>query len=124
MSRQIVSTPHAPAAIGPYSQAVTANGTVYVSGCIGLDPATKTLVPGGVGAQARRALENLKAVVEASGSDLSKVVKCTVLLADMSYFAEINGIYAEYFHTNPPARTTFAVSGLPLGALFELDAIA
>lgn len=96
----------------------------YISGCIGVDPTTKSLVPGGVSAQARRALENLKAVVEASGSDLSKVVKCTVLLADMSYFAEINGIYGEYFHTNPPARTTFAVAGLPLGALFEIDAIA
>ena len=97
---------------------------MYISGCIGVDPATKSIVPGGVGAQARRAMENLKAVVEASGSDLTKVVKCTVLLADMSFFAEINGIYGEYFATNPPARTTFAVAGLPLGALFEIDAIA
>jgi 2-iminobutanoate/2-iminopropanoate deaminase len=122
--REITSTPNAPAAIGPFSQATKANGVVYVSGCLGLDPATKTLVPGGVGAQARRALENLKNVIEASGSNLSKVMKCTVLLTDMANFAEINGIYAEYFPSQPPARTTFAVAGLPLGGLFEVDAIA
>ncbi len=124
MSREVISTPNSPAAIGPYSQAIRANGMVYVSGCIGLDPETKKMVEGGVAAQARRVLDNLKAIVEASGSDLSKVCKCTVLLADMSFFAEINAIYAEYFPENPPARATFAVLGLPAGALIEIDCIA
>ena len=96
---------------------------LYVSGCIGLDPETKALVPGGVGCQARRVLENLKNIVEFSGSNLRKVVKCTVLLTDMAHFAEINGIYAEYFPIEPPARATFAVAGLPAGALIEIDAI-
>ncbi len=91
---------------------------------MGLDPETKTLVGGGVGSQARKALENLRAVLEASGADLSRVVKCTVLLTDMSHFAEVNAIYAEFFTERPPARTTFAVAGLPLGGLFEIDAIA
>jgi len=80
-------------------------------------------VPGGVGAQARRVLENLKAIVECSGSDMSKVVKCTVLLTDMANFAEVNAIYAEYFPKDPPARATFAVVGLPAGSLVEIDAI-
>ena len=96
---------------------------VYVSGCLGIDPALKTLVPGGVGAQARQVLENLKNIVEASGSDLSKVVKCTVLLADIATFPEVNSIYAEYFPVNPPARATFAVAALPAGGLVEIDAI-
>lgn len=123
-TKEVISTPNAPAAIGPYSQAIRANGMVYVSGCIGLDPETKKLVEGGVGPQARRVLDNLKAIVEASGSDLSKVCKCTVLLADVAFFAEINAIYAEYFPENPPARATFAVLGLPAGALIEIDCIA
>jgi 2-iminobutanoate/2-iminopropanoate deaminase len=96
---------------------------IYVSGCVGLDPISKELAPGGVGSQARRALENLKNIIEAGGSNLQNVVKCTVLLADMSYFAEINAIYGEYFSVDPPARATFAVLGLPLGALIEIDAI-
>ena len=122
-AKEIIFTPLAPPAVGPYSQAVKAGGMVYVSGCIGLDP-TRKMVEGGVGAQARQVLENLKNVVEAAGSDLTKVVKCTVLLADMSYFAEINAIYAEYFPVDPPARATFAVAGLPMGALIEIECIA
>jgi 2-iminobutanoate/2-iminopropanoate deaminase len=107
-----------------FLQAVKAGGTVYLSGCVGIDPATRKIVDGGIGAQTRRTLENLKAVVEASGSSMEKIMKCTVLLTDMANFAEVNGIYAEYFHTDPPARTTYAVSGLPLGSLIEIDAIA
>lgn len=103
---------------------MVANGFVFVSGCIGLSPETKSLVPGGIGAQTRQVLENMKNIVEASGSDMSKVVKCTILLADMSFFAEVNGIYGEYFPTNPPARATFAVAGLPLGALVEIECVS
>lgn len=105
-------------------QAIRAGDTVYVSGCLGINPETKTLVEGGVGAQARMVLENLKNIVEASGSSLSNVVKCTVLLTDMSSFAEVNAVYAEYFPENPPARMTYAVAGLPAGGLVEIDAIA
>jgi 2-iminobutanoate/2-iminopropanoate deaminase len=103
---------------------VKAGGFVFVSGCVGVHPDTKALVPGGLGPQARQVLENMKNILEASGASLSKVVKCTVLLADMSYFAELNGIYGEYFSSDPPARATFAVAGLPLGALVEIDCVA
>lgn len=89
-----------------------------------MNPATKALAEGGVGAQARQVLENLKNIVEYSGSSLSKVVKCTVLLTDMANFAEVNAIYAEYFPSDPPARMTFAVAGLPANALVEIDATA
>ena len=97
---------------------------VYVSGCVGTDPETRSLVPGGVGAQARRVMENLKNIIECAGSDMSKVVKCTILLADIAYFGEVSAIYGEYFPENPPARSTFAVLGLPLGALVEIEAIS
>ena len=122
--KEIISSELAPTAIGPYSQATRANGMLYVSGCIGINKDLKAIVPGGVGPQARQVLENLKAIVEAGGSDLSKVVKCTVLLADINFFQEVNTIYAEYFPSNPPARATFAVLGLPAGALVEIDCIA
>jgi reactive intermediate/imine deaminase len=124
MSKEIVVVPNTPPAIGPYSRAVKANGFVFASGCVGIHPQTNALVPGGVGPQARQALENLKHVLESSGSNMNKVVKCTVLLTDMANFAEINAIYAEFFTSEPPARTTFSVAGLPLGALFEVDAVA
>ncbi|RYH32019.1 reactive intermediate/imine deaminase [archaeon] len=97
---------------------------IYVSGCIGVNPHTKALADGGVAAQARQVLENLKAIVTHAGSDLSKVVKCTVLLMDIKDFAVINPLYGEYFPENPPARATFAVAGLPGGALIEIDCIA
>jgi 2-iminobutanoate/2-iminopropanoate deaminase len=96
---------------------------LYVSGCIGVNPETKTLVPGGVGPQARMVMENLKNIIEFSGSNMGKVVKCTILLADMASFAEVNAIYGEYFPADPPARATFAVLGLPAGALVEIEAI-
>ena len=124
MSREVVSTTGAPAAIGPYSQAIKANGFVFVSGCLGVDPTTSKMVDGGVDAQARQVLTNLKNIVEASGSSMDKVCKTTVLLADMSSFPVINAIYAEYFPSSPPARATFAVAGLPLGALVEIECVA
>lgn len=145
--KRIIESPRAPAAIGPYSQvielyfyslhvfdvivmeflwvkAVRAGNTVYVSGCIGLVPETRQLIEGGIEAQTRQVLENLKNIVEESGSTLSNVVKCTVLLTNMADFATVNSIYAEYFPEEPPARMTYAVAGLPANALVEIDAIA
>jgi len=123
MLREVVSTPNAPAAIGPYSQAIKANGFVFVSGCIGLHPETKQLA-GSIEDQTRQVLQNLKSIVEASGSSLEKVCKTTILLSSMSDFATVNSIYSEYFPTNPPARATFAVAGLPLGAAIEIECTA
>jgi len=96
---------------------------IYVSGCVGVSPETKAMVPGGVGPQAKMVMENLKNIIESAGSNMGKVVKCTILLSDMANFAEVNAIYGEYFPTDPPARATFAVLGLPLGALVEIEAI-
>ena len=107
-----------------FMQAVKANGMVYVSGCLGMSKETKALMPGGIGPEARQVLTNLKNIVEESGSNMSKVVKCTILLADMKYFAEVNAIYSEFFPSEPPARATFAVLGLPAGALVVIDCIA
>lgn len=95
-----------------------------MSGCIAIDPTSRKLVDGGIEEQTRQVLENLKNIVEASGSSLTNVVKCTVLLTDMSNFATVNSIYAEYFPENPPARMTYAVAGLPANALVEIDATA
>ena len=124
--REVIATSYAPAAIGPYSQAVKAGGFVFVSGCIGMSPETKAIVPGGVGPECRQVLSNMKAVLEAAGSDMAKVCKTTILLKDMSSFAEVNGIYGEYFSAEAgyPARATYAVAGLPLGALVEIEAVA
>mmetsp|Transcript_5040 Transcript_5040/g.5167 ORF Transcript_5040/g.5167 Transcript_5040/m.5167 type:complete len:140 (-) Transcript_5040:79-498(-) len=122
--RIVVDSPLAPAAIGPYSQAIKANGMVYVSGCLGMSKELKALVTGGVGAEARQVLTNLKNIVEESGSDMSKVVKCTILLTTMDSFVAVNAVYSEFFPTDPPARATFAVVGLPAGALVEIDCIA
>ena len=124
IEKEVIFTDKGPAAIGPYSQAIKANGFVFLSGSIGFDPATKALVAGGVGPQTRQVLENMKNILEAAGSDLSKVVKTTILLADITTFAEVNAIYAEYFPENPPARATYAVAALPAGALVEIEATA
>ena len=97
---------------------------VYVSGCLGIDKETKALVPGGVGAQTRQVLTNMKNIVEESGSCMSKAVKCTIFLADMAHFAEVNAVYGEFFPSEPPARACFSVLGLPIGALVEIDCIA
>lgn len=124
-TRTKIATASAPAAIGPYSQAVVAGGFVWCSGQIALDPATGQLVDGDVAKQAERALENLKAVLAESGSDFSRVVRCTVFLVRMSDFAAVNAVYGRYFTGDaPPSRSTVAVAELPRGAQVEIDCIA
>ncbi len=123
MSKQIIHTDRAPAAIGPYSQAVRAGGTVYFSGQIPLDPATGNLVDGDIAVQARRAFDNLKAVAEAAGGSLDQVVRLGLYLTDLSQFAAVNSVMQEYFAAPFPARSTIEVSGLPKGAAFEVDAV-
>ncbi len=123
MTRKTIHTPKAPKAIGPYSQAVAANGTVYLSGQIGLDPATGELVAGGIEAQARRVFTNLAAVAEAAGSSLAAAVRVTIYLMDFGHFAVVNGIMQEYFSEPYPARVTIAAAGLPRGAAIEVDCI-
>jgi 2-iminobutanoate/2-iminopropanoate deaminase len=122
--KRIVSTPKAPKAIGPYSQAVRLGGMVYTAGQIGLDPATMEIVSGGIEAQTLQVLTNLKHVLEASGSDMQHVIKTTVFLSDMNDFAAMNTIYSQFFPENPPARSTVAVAGLPKGARVEIEVVA
>jgi 2-iminobutanoate/2-iminopropanoate deaminase len=122
-----ISTPNAPAAIGPYSQAIRIGDFLYTSGQVALDPATGQIVAGGIEAQATRVLENLKAVVEAAGASLSRVFKTTVFLKDMNDFAAMNAIYGKYFApegTVAPARSTVEVARLPKDALVEIEVIA
>ena len=121
---QLIATKHAPGAIGPYSQAVVANGFIYSAGQIALDPATGQVVEGGIQEQTARVMANLKAVLEASGSSFAKVVKTTVFLVDMADFAEMNEIYGKAFGDHKPARSTVAVSGLPRGVRVEIEVIA
>lgn len=120
---QKIYTEHAPAAIGPYSQAVKVNGFVFTSGQIALNPATSAVAEGGVAEQTRRICENLKAVLEAAGSSLDKVVKTTCFLADMNDFAAFNEVYGQYF-IEKPARSCVAVKALPKNVLAEVEAIA
>lgn len=122
MTKTIISTPHAPAAIGTYSQAVAVNGTVYLSGQIGLDPASMQLVDG-IDAQVVRVFDNLKAVAEAAGGSLADVVKLTVFLTDLGNFAKVNEIMGRYFAEPYPARAAVGVASLPRGALVEADAV-
>jgi len=122
--RRIVSTPDAPAAIGPYSQAVVHGGLVYCSGQVALDPATKELVLGGVEAETRQVLKNLGNVLAAAGSSFERVLKTTVYLKDMGDFAAMNAIYGEHFKAAPPARATVEVARLPKDARVEIDCIA
>jgi 2-iminobutanoate/2-iminopropanoate deaminase len=122
--KKTISTTNAPAAIGPYSQAIEANGTLYVSGQIPIDPATGKLVEGDIQEQTHRVLKNMSAILEAAGYSLNDVVKTTCLLADMDNFKSFNEVYATYFTSNKPARATFGVVKLPLGAMVEIDAIA
>lgn len=123
MTRQTISTDQAPAAIGPYSQAVRHGDTVYLSGQIPLDPATMEIVPGDIGAQANRVFKNLKAVCEAAGSGLDGIVKVNIYLTDLGNFATVNQIMAEYFSEPFPARATIAVSALPMGVAIEVEAV-
>lgn len=123
MSRQIIHSDHAPAAIGPYSQAVRAGDTVYLSGQIPLDPGTGELVQGDISVQCRRAFDNLKAVCEAGGGSLDRVVRLGLYLTDLGEFAAVNSVMAEYFAAPYPARSTIQVAGLPKAARFEVDAV-
>jgi 2-iminobutanoate/2-iminopropanoate deaminase len=123
--RRVVATPQAPRAIGPYSQAIVAGNMVFCSGQIALDPATGELAGASdVRIQARRVLDNLRAVLEAAGSSLDRVVRTTIYLIDLADFGAVNEIYAGYFGGAPPARATVQVAGLPKGAMVEIDAIA
>jgi 2-iminobutanoate/2-iminopropanoate deaminase len=122
--KKIIHTDKAPQAIGPYSQAVRTASMVYTAGQIGLDPATMEIVSGGVEAETRQVLNNLKHVLEAANSGLNYVVKTTVFLRDMADFPKMNAIYAEFFTENPPARSTVAVAALPKGVAVEIEAIA
>ena len=124
MTREVVSTPNAPAAIGPYSQGIVANGFVFTAGQGPLIPGTKQMAGETVAAQTEQTLKNIAAILEAAGTDMAHVVKTTVLLADISTFAEMNTVYATFFPTNPPARTTFAVKDLPMGIQVEIEAVA
>ena len=121
---QSIHTPNAPAAIGPYSQAVQAGNTLYVSGQIPIDPATGAFSGDDITAQTRQSLTNVRNILEAAGFTLADVVKTTVLLADIADFATMNAVYAEFFTSDCPARACFAVKDLPKGALVEIEAIA
>ena len=122
--KTIISTPKAPAAIGPYSQAVLVNGMLFTSGVIPIDPETNTLVEGDVTVQARQAIGNLKNLIEASGSTMDKVVKTTVFIKDMNDFGKINHIYKDFFTSDFPARSCVEVARLPKDVLIEIEAIA
>jgi 2-iminobutanoate/2-iminopropanoate deaminase len=124
MIRETISTDKAPKAIGPYEQAIKIGDFVYTAGQIPIDPKTGNLVAGGIAEQTRRVLENLKAVLEAAGSSLDKVIKATVFLKNMADFAALNEIYGEYLGKAKPARSTVAVADLPRGALVEIDLVA
>jgi 2-iminobutanoate/2-iminopropanoate deaminase len=123
-SRSVVSTDSAPAAIGPYSQAITANGFVFTAGQIPLDPSTMKVVDGGIEEQTERVMQNLAAILAEAGSSFQQVVKTTCFLADLNDFPAFNKIYATRFTENPPARSTVQVAKLPLGVLVEVECVA
>ena len=124
MTKHTISTDRAPGAVGPYSQAIVANGMVFTAGQVPLVPGTKSLVEGDIQAQTRQVFANLTAVLEAAGTSLDKAVKTTVFLKDLNDFAAMNETYATYFPSNPPARSTVQVAKLPLDALVEIEVIA
>ena len=122
--RDVIATHDAPQAIGPYSQAIRAQGLIFTSGQVAIDPATQQVIVGDVSAQTNRVLKNLDAVLKASGSTLGKVLRCTVYLKNMGDFAAMNEVYGRYFKESPPARSTVEVARLPKDALVEIDVIA
>lgn len=122
--REVIATANAPAAVGPYSQAIRAGDLIFTAGQLGIDPVSGKLVEGGVEAQARQALTNLQAVLEAAGSSLSRAVKVTVFLQDIDDFKAVNDVYARFFTAEPPARSAVQVAALPLGGLVEIEALA
>jgi 2-iminobutanoate/2-iminopropanoate deaminase len=121
---EVIQTDKAAAPIGPYSQAIRAAGLIFVAGEKGIDPATNTIVPGGIAAETRQTLENIRNILEEAGSSMARVVATTVYLTDINAFAEMNEVYAEYFTSNPPGRTTVGVSSLPAGAQVEITVTA
>lgn len=121
---EVIQTDKAAAPIGPYSQAIRANGFVFVAGEKGIDPMTNAMVPGGTAAETRQTLENIRNILEAAGSGMERVVATTVYLVDIGEFAAMNAIYAEYFTSNPPGRTTVGVTSLPAGARVEITVTA
>lgn len=123
-AREAVSTPNAPKAIGPYSQAIKANGFVFVSGQVAFDPATGNLISGGIEQQTEQVMKNLSAILQAAGSGWDKVVKTSVFLKNMSEFAQMNEVYAKFFKSAPPARSTVEVARLPRDVSVEIDVIA
>ena len=124
MSKQVVASDKAPAASGPYSQGIIANGFVFVAGQIALVPGTKDFVAGGIKEQTQQVLSNLKAILEAGGSSMDKIVKTTVFLSDITTFAEMNGVYATFFGDNPPVRSTVQAVLPRVGALVEIECVA
>jgi 2-iminobutanoate/2-iminopropanoate deaminase len=122
--KRIISTSDAPKSIGPYSQAIEANGMLFISGQIPLDPATGKFVEGGITEQTEQVMRNIGAILKAAGYEFSHVVKSTCLLSDMDNFASMNAVYGKYYPENPPARAAYAVVKLPLGALVEIETIA
>ena len=122
--KQIISTTNAPAAIGPYSQAVASNGLIFISGQLGIDPKTGNLAEGGVEAQAKQSMENIKAILTEAGVDFSNILKTTIFIADMADFAVVNAIYETYFNGAFPARSTIQVAALPKSGLVEIEVIA
>ena len=122
--REVISTTDAPPSIGPFSQAIRANGFVYVSGQVALDPSTRTVIEGDISAQTERTIENVAAILRAAGSGLDKVVSARVFLIDMNEFSAMNAVYSRYFASEPPARTTIEVSRLPLDVRVEIDVVA
>jgi 2-iminobutanoate/2-iminopropanoate deaminase len=122
--RDVISTPAAPKAIGPYSQAIRANGLVFVSGQVAFDPATQQIIVGDIAAQTDRVIKNLSAILAAAGTGLDKVVRSTVFLKNMGDFAAMNEVYGKYFTAAPPARSTVEVARLPKDVLVEIDVIA
>jgi 2-iminobutanoate/2-iminopropanoate deaminase len=122
--REVIATEHAPQAIGPYSQAIRAQGLIFTSGQVAIDPASQQVIAGDVSTQTDQVLKNLAAILEASGSTLEKVLRCTVFLKNMGDFAAMNEVYGRYFKQSPPARSTVEVARLPKDVLVEIDVIA
>ena len=124
MEKKVIKTDQAPAAIGPYSQAIEVNGTIYISGQIAIDPQTAKLIEGGIKEQTHQVLKNIGAILKAAGCSYQNVVKSTCLLANMDDFKDMNEVYAQYYSENPPARAAYGVVKLPLGSLIEIETIA
>lgn len=122
--KRIIATDKAPKAIGPYSQAVEANGMLFISGQVPINPKTGKVVEGGIREQTLQVMQNIEAILNEAGFNFSDIIKSTCMLSDMTYFKEMNGIYGSFFNENPPARAAYAVKELPLGVLVEIEAVA